>query len=265
MNSPARSIPSLVLVTGASGGIGAELAAEYARRGHDLVLTARSRRALDAVAETLRASYGVRIDVLPEDLADAAGAARVAAHVLAEDRPLAAVVNNAGYGLYGDFSESDLDDTLRMMRLNMEAPVVLTRRLLPRLRATRGHVLNVASTAAFQPGPTMAVYYATKAFLLSWSEALAEELAGSGITVTALCPGPTASGFQERADMRDSALVKGRRLPTAAAVAAFGARAAFRGRRLAIHGVMNWAMAQSVRFTPRRVVTALVAYWSRRR
>lgn len=258
------SLRPLAVITGASSGIGAGLAREYARLGHDLLISARRATELEILAASLRAAHGVRVDVVPADLGSDTGVDLLADRVLADARPIAVLANNAGFGLYGDFSDSDLADTRRMMRLNMDAPVALTRRLLPRLRAARGQILNLASTAAFQPGPTMAVYYASKAFVLSWSEALAEELAGTGVTVTALCPGPTASGFQDRAAMRDSALVKGKRLPTASAVAAFGVRATQRGRRVAIHGTMNWLMAQSVRFTPRRVVTALVAYLSRK-
>jgi short-subunit dehydrogenase len=255
---------SLVLITGASGGIGADLAVEYARRGHALILSARRVAELEQLAARLQRDHAVQVTVVPADLADPAGVDRLASTVEAMGQPLAALVNNAGYGLYGEFADTDLADTQRMMRLNMEAPVVLVHRLLPALRRARGHVLNVASTAAFQPGPYMAVYYATKSFLLSFSEALAEELHDSGVTVTALCPGPTASGFQDRAAMQDSALVKDKRLPSAAVVAAYGVTAAFRGQRVAVHGWQNWLLAQSVRFTPRRVVTRLVAHLSRR-
>jgi short-subunit dehydrogenase len=150
-----------------------------------------------------------------------------------------------------------------MMQLNINALVVLTKLFLPDLIASRGKVLNVASTAAFQPGPFMAVYYATKAFVLSFSEAIAAELAPHGVTVTALCPGPTVSGFQDKAVMQDSALVKGKSLPTSEEVAAKGYRAFKRGQRVYIPGCMNWLLAQSVRFTPRNVVTALVTQMSK--
>jgi short-subunit dehydrogenase len=149
------------------------------------------------------------------------------------------------------------------MQLNMATVVVLTKLFLPDLLATRGKLLNTASTAAFQPGPYMAVYYATKAFVLSFSEAIASELEGTGVTVTALCPGPTASGFQEKADMHVSALVKGKKLPTAPAVAAEGYGAMQRGQRVFIPGVMNWLMARSVRFTPRNMITGIVKAMSK--
>jgi short-subunit dehydrogenase len=150
-----------------------------------------------------------------------------------------------------------------MMQLNMNTVVALTHLFLPDLLATRGKILNTASTAAFQPGPYMAVYYATKAFVLSFSEAIASELEGSGVTVTALCPGPTASGFQDKADMHDSALVKGKKLPSSEEVAAAGFRAMQRGQRVYIPGVLNWIMAQSIRFTPRTLVTAIVRQMSK--
>lgn len=262
MKSPTPA--PLVLVTGASSGIGIDLAVEYARRGHALVLSARRVAELEHLATRLRREHGVPVTVIPADLADPAGVEQLVRAVEALDVPLAALVNNAGFGVYGEFADSDLAETQRMMRLNMEAPVVLVHRLLPALRRARGHILNVASTAAFQPGPYMAVYFATKSFVLSFSEALAEELADSGVTVTALCPGPTASGFQDRAAMQDSAMVKNKRLPSAAEVAAYGVAAAFRGQRVAVHGWQNCLLAQSVRFTPRRVVTRLAAHLTRR-
>jgi len=172
-------------------------------------------------------------------------------------------VTNAGYGTFGEFKDSSLESALAMMQLNMNTVVVLTKLFLPDLIATRGRILNTASTAAFQPGPHMAVYYATKAFVLSFSEAIAAELEDAGVTVTALCPGPTASGFQDKADLHASALVKGKKLPSSAEVAAAGYRAMLRGQRVYIPGLMNWAMAQSVRFTPRNVVTALVKQLTR--
>ena len=141
--------------------------------------------------------------------------------------------------------------------------VVLTKLFMPDLVRTRGKVLNTASTAAFQPGPYMSVYYATKAFVLSFSEAIAAELAPHGVTVTALCPGPTASGFQDKADMHASALVNGKKLPTTEEVASKGYRAMKRGQRVYVPGCMNWTMAQSVRFTPRNLVTALVKQMSK--
>jgi short-subunit dehydrogenase len=185
------------------------------------------------------------------------------AEVQRRDITLHVLVNNAGYGSFGEFKDASLDDELTMMQVNMQALVALSKLFLPDLLVNRGKILNTASTAAFQPGPYMAVYYASKAFVLSFSEAIAAELAGSGVTVTALCPGPTASGFQDKASMQASALVKGKRLPTSEAVAAAGYKAMQRGRRVFIPGAMTWLMAQSPRFTPRNMVTAVVKMMSR--
>jgi short-subunit dehydrogenase len=168
------------------------------------------------------------------------------------------LVNNAGFGSFGLFQESDMETMVAMIRLNVEALTVLTRLFMPEILIQRGKILNVASTAAFQPGPWMAVYYATKAYVLSFSEALSAELEGTGVTVTALCPGPTLSGFQDRAAMQNSMLFKRKRLPTAETVAIAGYGAMQRGRRVYIHGFINWLMAQSIRLTPRTIVTKLV-------
>lgn len=264
MTIPSPTTPArTALITGASSGIGEALAEQFARDGYQLVLAARSVEKMEALARDLRQRHGTAVTVIGADLESAEGAARLHADVRARGLVLSALVNNAGYGMFGEFKESELGGELAMMQLNMAAVVGLTKLFLPDLLATRGKILNTASTAAFQPGPYMAVYYATKAFVLSFSEALAEELKDSGVTVTALCPGPTASGFQDKAQMHGSALVKGRKLPTAQAVARAGYQAMQRGRRVFIPGAMNWLMAQSPRFTPRSMVTAIVKTMSR--
>jgi short-subunit dehydrogenase len=252
-----------VLVTGASSGIGAGFAARFAAEGYRVVLAARSVDKMQALAKTLQERHRVEVHVIRADLEAPDGAHRLHAELQQRGWTLDVLVNNAGYGHFGEFRDSPLDKELAMMQLNMASLVALSKLFLPDLIARRGKILNVASTAAFQPGPYMAVYYATKAFVLSFSEAIAEELAPHGVTVTALCPGPTASGFQDKAAMGRSALVKGKRLPTADEVAAVGYRALMGGRRVVIAGFMNWLMAQSVRFTPRRVVTAMVKRLSR--
>ena len=169
---------------------------------------------MEALATELRQRHGITVTVIGADLETNDGATRLHADVKQRGIVLSALVNNAGYATFGEFKDANLATELAMMQLNMNTVVALTRLFLPDLLATRGKILNTASTAAFQPGPYMAVYYATKAFVLSFSEAIASELEGSGVTVTALCPGPTASGFQDKADMHDSALVKGKKLPS---------------------------------------------------
>jgi len=248
----------VVLITGASGGIGKALCEEFAKDGYDLILAARSVDKMQAHAADLQHRFNIQVTAIGADLASPTGAAQLHAEIKKSGNVLTALVNNAGYGGFGQFQDSALASEVAMMHLNMNTVVVLTKLFLPDLLATRGKILNMASTAAFQPGPYMAVYCATKSFVLSFSEAIASELEGTGVTVTALCPGPTASGFQDKADLGNSALIKGKRLPPSEEVAALGYRAMQRGQRVYIPGVVNWVMAQSMRFTPRDLATQVV-------
>lgn len=236
------------LVTGASGGIGAEMARILARRGETVVLVARSADRLSALAAELGGA-----EVVMADLSDPAGVAKVTGQVPQVD----VLINNAGVGDFGPFSEADLDATLAMIELNVTSLTELTHRYLPGMLA-RGHgrVINVASTAAFGAGPLMAVYYATKAYVLSFSEALSEELRGTGVTVTALCPGPTASGFWSGTTAGNK-LALGR-LPSAASVAAYGIRAMDAGRAVAVPGASNKLFVASTRLVPRAVLRRVV-------
>jgi len=251
-----------VLVTGASGGIGLELARCFARAGHPVVVTARGAERLDEVAAELAQDGATRSEAIALDLARPEGPAELAAEL--ERRRIAPgiLVNNAGYGLLGAFESLALEQQLDMLRLNVGAVVELTGRLLPGLLAAgrAGGVLNVASTAAYQPGPYMAVYYASKAFVLSWSEALAQELAGRA-RVTCLCPGPVPTGFQARAGFGAGAVPgAGRPLTlSAAAVARAGHRGFLRGRRVVVPGVANKAGAVAVRGIPRGAAARIVA------
>jgi hypothetical protein len=246
------------LITGASSGIGKALANQFAQDGYQLVLAARGVAKMQSLADELQRQFKVSVTVIGADLETHDGAARLHADIKARGIVLSALVNNAGYGAFGEFKDSALVSAVAMMQLNMNTVVVLTKLFLPDLLATRGKILNTASTAAFQPGPYMAVYYATKSFVLSFSEAIACELEDTGVTVTALCPGPTASGFQDKAELGNSALIKGKKLPTSEEVAALGYRAMQRGQRVYIPGFVNWAMAQSMRFTPRNLATKVV-------
>jgi uncharacterized protein len=253
-----KAISKTALITGASSGIGCALAENFAQDGYQLILAARSVAKMEVIAADLTKRYNITAIVIGADLETRDGAATLHAEIKRRGIVLDALVNNAGYGCFGEFKDSALADELAMMQLNMNTLVVLTKLFMPDLIATKGKVLNLASIAAFQPGPYMAVYYATKAFVLSFSEAIAEELDGTGVTVTALCPGLTASGFQDKADMNKSALVKGKKLPTSEEVATLGYQAMQRGQRVYVPGVQNWLFTQSVRFTPRSVVTAMV-------
>jgi short-subunit dehydrogenase len=205
------------LITGASSGIGMALAHQFAQDGYQLVLAARGVAKMQALADELQRTYKVTVTVIAADLETHDGAAGLHADIKARGIVLSALVNNAGYGAFGEFKDSALMSELAMMQLNMNTVVVLTKLFMPDLLATRGKILNTASTAAFQPGPYMAVYYATKSFVLSFSEAIAE----------------------------------------------LGYRAMQRGQRVYIPGFVNWAMAQSMRFTPRNLATKVVKILTR--
>jgi short-subunit dehydrogenase len=249
----------LALVTGASSGIGLELATLLARDRHDLVVVGRTAESLERVAAGLREELHVEVAVVVQDLA-APDAHRAVARELAR-RALANIdvlVNNAGFGVYGLFAETPLEKELEMLRVNVAAPTALTKLVLPGMLARRrGRILNVASTAAFQPGPLMAAYYASKAYVLSFSEAIANEVAGSGVTVTALCPGPTITEFQKKAGVESTRLFTGPLVSDARRVALAGYRGMMRGRRVVIPGIGNFLLAEAVRVSPRRMVTAI--------
>ena len=247
----------LALVTGASAGIGLELARILAREGHDLVLVARREAQLKELADALKDSYGADSTVVAVDLAQPDAAERVATAL--GDANVDVLVNNAGFGGLGAFAQRTREDDMRMLAVNVTALTDLTKVFLPGMVARgRGRILNVASTAAFQPGPFMAVYYASKAYVLSLSEALAEETRGTGVTVTCLCPGPTESEFHGVAGTDAQPLTSGALMMTAAAVAEAGYRAMMRGKMVEVPGLHNKVGAQSVRFAPRRVVLKIV-------
>lgn len=240
----------LALVTGASAGIGKELARILAA-DHDLILTARRADELNALAGELR---GVTCHVFPADLADPHGPRQLFDAVTAAGLSIDVLVNNAGFGDHGPFVDADLGKLLRMIQVNVTALTELTGLFLPGMRARgRGQVLNVGSVAGFQPGPLMAVYYATKAFVNSLSEALDDELCGTGVTVTCLCPGPTRSEFRSAAGIHGGSAEMDTR-----AVAEAGVRGMRRGKRLVIPGFRNRLLIFAERFLPRRAVTAAV-------
>lgn len=255
MHSDSRSV---AVVTGASSGIGLELSRLLASAGHDLVIVAQHAERLAQVARELRTNHGVRVMEIATDLSDPAAPPEIERELNRQGLTPDVLVNNAGFGLRGSFAEIDLGEQLRMIEVNVRALTHLTGLLLPgMLERRRGRVLNVASTAAFQPGPLMAVYYATKAYVLSLSEALANETSKSGVTVTALCPGPTATGFQKRAGLEGTRLFHGG-VMDAAAVARHGYEGMNRGARVVIPGWRNRLVAQFVRFAPRRMVIKAV-------
>jgi len=250
------------LITGASFGIGLELARIFAREGHNLVLVARTADKLRQVASELEKAHSTRSLILAADLAEPGAAAYVLDQTTRAQIAVDTLVNNAGFGQYGLFAENDLEECLRQIQLNVTTLTHLTRLYLPEMieraktEKTPGRILNVASTAAFQPGPLMAVYFATKAYVLHLSEALANELDGTGVTVTCLCPGATATEFHKRANATGMRLLKMGSMD-ARTVAEDGYRALMAGRPVVISGFKNWLVAQSVRFSPRKLVTAI--------
>jgi len=246
------------LVTGASRGIGLELATLLARDGHDLVLVARGRDRLDGIARGLTEEFGIRATVLPADLARPEAPEEIARELSARGIAVDVLVNDAGFGLLGPFAQAPLDRSLAMIQVNVTALTHLTRLLLPgMLERRRGRILNLASTAAFQAGPLMAVYYATKAYVLSFSEALGNETSGTGVTVTAFCPGPTLTEFQKSAGMTATALFRGPLVMDAGTAARAGYAGMRRGDRVVIPGVANRILVQALRVTPRRLAAAI--------
>jgi uncharacterized protein len=248
------------LITGASGGIGYELAKLFARDHHDLVLVARSPDKLSRVATELQL-HGVTVKTIVLDLALPVAPKFLYDQLQREDIAIDILINNAGFGAFGEFAQMPEEEILGQIHLNITALTQLTRLFLPPMLQRRmGRIMNVASTAAFQPGPLMAVYYASKAYVLSFSEAIANELHNSGVTVTCFCPGATHTGFAKRAGTENSRLFKQLGAMPAEKVARNGYRALMERRTLAISGAHNWVVAQSVRLAPRKMVTA-VSRW----
>jgi uncharacterized protein len=242
-----------VLITGASSGIGVELARLFAANGDRLVLAARREDRLKALAEELSAKHSIEASAIVCDLAKPDGAKKLAIEVGRKGHVVDVLVNNAGFGLRGKFAALSFDRQLEMVQVNVTSPTALAGLFLPGMLARgRGGILNVASLAAFQAGPEMAVYYATKAFLLSFSEALYEETRRKGVTVTALCPGPVPTEFIALANMTDAALMK-TGVVSAEAVAKAGFEGFRAGKAIVIPGMLPKVGAFSTRFVPRGV------------
>lgn len=247
------------LITGASSGIGWELANVCARNKINLVLVARSENKLNELGSKLKAEHGISVSVVAKDLSNPDTAKEVFDFCTQHNITVDYLVNNAGFGDFGMFVDSVWEKQRQMIDLNITTLTYLTHLFLPGMVARKsGRIMNVASTAAFQPGPTMSVYYATKAYVLHFSEAIANELEGSGVTVTALCPGATESGFQTVADLHESKLVKGKKLPSSLEVAEYGFKQMMKGKKVAIHGIKNYLLANSIRFAPRNWVLKIV-------
>lgn len=252
---PKTSVPDpsteAALITGASSGIGLHLAREFARHGHPVVLVAPVRAELDAVAASIRSDFAVGVHAFAHDLREEGAAEALFGELAAIGLIPAILVNNARLGRWGHFWEIPLDEDISMIRLNIEAPIRLTKRALPLLlQRGGGRILNTASIAGFEPGPLLAVYHATKAFVLSWSEALATELADTSVTVTTLCPGPVDTDFFPKADMVDTGAFQKAQVMAPQDVAAAAYSALMAGDRVVVPGAANKAMVFSRRVLP---------------
>jgi len=251
-------VSKTALITGASGGIGYELALLFAGDGFDCILVARSHEKLNALAARMESEFRVKTLVLPKDLSKSTAVDEIYEEVSAASMQVDVLVNNAGFPVLGLFRETDLSTELEMLQVNVMALTTLTKLFLKGMVERRyGRILNLASTAAFEPGPLMAVYYASKAYVLSFSEALANELRGTGVTVTALAPGPTRTGFQKRGQLEDSGLVQGE-IADARSVALAGYRGLMAGKTIVIPGFANKLIPLIVRVSPRGAVTRVV-------
>lgn len=246
------------LITGASNGIGLELAKIHASKGGDLVLVARNLKRLDEIKDELQKQFSVKVLTIGIDLSQNDAAQTVYNKTSSDGILVDYLINNAGFGDFGMFTDTDWSKEWQMINLNVITLTQFTKLYVKDMvKRGSGKIMNLASTAAFQSGPTMAVYFATKAYVLSFSEAVDNEVRAKGVSVTSLCPGATESGFQAAAAMEDSSLVKGKKLPTAKQVAEYGYAAMMKGKTVAIHGAMNYVLANAVRFMPRAAVVKI--------
>lgn len=246
------------LITGASNGIGLELARIHASKGDNLILVARSTEKLQALKAELEQKHSVTVHVIGKDLSVPDAAKAVYDETTAMNIKVDYLINNAGFGDYGMFVDNNWDKEAQMLQLNMTALTQMTKLYLQDMvKRGSGRIMNVASTGAFQPAPCMAVYCATKAYVLSFSEAVNDEVSDKGVSITALCPGATTTGFEAAADMGDSNLFKGAMVASAKSVAEYGYKAMMKGKSVAVHGWMNYIMVNASRFVPRNLVVKI--------
>lgn len=247
-----------VLITGASSGLGIEFAKIHAANGDNLVLVARSKDKMNLLKEEIEKRHDISVYVIGRDLSEESAPKTIFNELKTQKIHIDYLINNAGFGDFGQFAQCNWEKQLEMIHVNITALAYLTRLFLPEMiKNKHGKILNVASTASFQPGPTMSVYFATKAFVLSFSEAIANEVKGTGVTVTALCPGATETGFKTAARLDNSVLFKGGGVASSKEVAMYGYKAYMKGKTVVVHGFINKVMAASVRFAPRSIVSSI--------
>ena len=251
------------LITGATSGIGLELTLLLASDGLDLILVARNEERLSEVKNELSNKYQINIKTIAKDLSKPESSKEI--YNETKDHEINILINNAGFGDYGEFIKSDWQTQEKMINLNIISLTHLTKFFLPQMiERKEGKILNVASTAAFQPGPYMSVYFATKAYVLSFSEALAEEIKHTGITITTLCPGPTRTGFEKESKTEAAGLFAGPNVMTAVEVASYGYRAMLKGQRIAIPGIQNKILATLAKISPSFLSTKITGYLIRK-
>jgi short-subunit dehydrogenase len=243
------------LITGASNGIGLELAKIHASKGGDLVLVARNKSKLDELKTELEKQFNVSVYTIGKDLSATESAQEIYDETNRQNIQVDYLINNAGFGDFGMFTDTDWNKELKMINLNITTLTLFTKLYLQDMvKRKSGKIMNVASIASFQPGPTLAVYCATKAYVLSFTEAISNEVSDKGVSIIALCPGATETGFQAAGGLDESKLFKDKKLPTGKEVAEYGYSSMIKGKTVAIHGIMNYILSNSIRFIPRALV-----------
>lgn len=247
-----------VLITGASAGIGRACAVEFAKHSHDLVLVARNAAALDALRGELKTTYGISVCTIPMDLLQPDAPVRLLEEVQKQNLSVDILINNAGYGDFAPFLDSDWEKQQSMVQLNITVLMQMTYLFGNAMRKRRqGRIVNLSSVAAFYAGPYMSVYYASKAFVLSFTQAVAEELKGSGVTLTAVCPGPTATNFDKAADMGKSNMFTFHKPQTAESVAQAVYKSCMNGKVICYHSAVTKVSNIATRLLPRSVACKL--------
>jgi uncharacterized protein len=253
------------LITGASGGIGCELAILFAMNRHKLVLVARNEQKLNTLSNKISKKHGVPVKIMVRDLSEPSVPLKIYNELRSEKIHIDYLVNNAGFGNYGLFHKTDWEKEAGLINVNIMALTYMSKLFLKdMIHEGYGKIMNVSSTAAFQPGPMMSVYYASKAFVQSFSEALANETAGTGVSITALCPGPTNTGFEKTASLEESKLFKRFKLSSAKEVAEYGYKKMMAGQTVALHGTMNKLMIAASKMLPNKIIVPVIRKFSQK-